>query len=544
MARILPDNWQNLRAGANPQLARKLDTLAGLANLPAGITVHHDAQWLRSEDGRRVAGSVDFALVSAGGSVLLIEQQGGYVVEGSQGPVRRARPLAEIALGLGRSAAVVRADLPGVALDVLLHLPDYRVQDRASIALDAERIHDASAAQSLQDQALSLLAALDGGREDAQRCARANRYFADHLRLTVDIGSQIGSAQRLYARLSGGLTEWARRIRVEPQRIRISATAGSGKTQLALALFADALREGRRPLYVCFNRPLADHFARLVPEGGLVTSYLQLCNSMVRASGVRPDFSEPDAFERIAQVFAAMAVPADFRFDELIVDEGQDFSPAWRDALMRLIPPHGRAWWLEDERQNLYGRERVPLPGWAELSSPINYRSPRQIVEFLNRLGLGDAIEAASPVEGSEISLFVYQGGDELLAQTRRAVTEAIGQGFAREQIVVLSLHGRQRSQIVSRERLGPIALRRFSGNYDTDGNPVFTAGEVLAETVYRFKGQSSPCVILTEIDLPELDEAVWRRIFVGATRSTLKLSLVASGPLAQIFARTLENGL
>jgi hypothetical protein len=50
-----------------------------------------------------------------------------------------------------------------------------------------------------------------------------------------------------------------------------------------------------------------------------------------------------------------------------------------------------------------------------------------------------------------------------------------------------------------------------------------------MTDSVHRFKGQSCPCVILTEIDFEELTENVKSRIFVGATRATIKLILVVS---------------
>jgi hypothetical protein len=46
---------------------------------------------------------------------------------------------------------------------------------------------------------------------------------------------------------------------------------------------------------------------------------------------------------------------------------------------------------------------------------------------------------------------------------------------------------------------------------------------------VHRFKGRAAPCVILTEIDFDTLDDKAIRRLFVGATRATLKLMLVLS---------------
>ena len=70
---------------------------------------------------------------------------------------------------------------------------------------------------------------------------------------------------------------------------------------------------------------------------------------------------------------------------------------------------------------------------------------------------------------------------------------------------------------------------KSFTGKYDLLGSPIFSEGDLLIESVYRFKGQSAPCVVLTEVDFETLDEKALRKIFVGATRATMKLILVVS---------------
>jgi superfamily I DNA and RNA helicase len=88
-------------------------------------------------------------------------------------------------------------------------------------------------------------------------------------------------------------------------------------------------------------------------------------------------------------------------------------------------------------------------------------------------------------------------------------------------------------------DRLGAYTLRRFDGTYDEAGNPVFQEGDILVETVFRFKGQSAPCIILTEIDFETLDERVARRLYVGATRARMQLAMVMSdGAAAKLIAR------
>jgi hypothetical protein len=59
---------------------------------------------------------------------------------------------------------------------------------------------------------------------------------------------------------------------------------------------------------------------------------------------------------------------------------------------------------------------------------------------------------------------------------------------------------------------------------------------------VFRFKGQSSPAVVFTEIDFETLDENAMRRIFVGATRASLKLVMVVSERAAALFLKRLED--
>jgi hypothetical protein len=167
------------------------------------------------------------------------------------------------------------------------------------------------------------------------------------------------------------------------------------------------------------------------------------------------------------------------------------------------------------------------------LHSDTNYRSPRQIVELLATIGATDTpVEAGSPFKGADIEELVYPQGDTeaMLAQTRRAVTLCLGAGFTREDIAIASFRGREKSAILHLDQLSDVhTLKSFTGEYDLFGNPQYRDGGLLAESVYRFKGQSAPAIIFTEIDFEEMDQLVLRKLFVGMTRARLKLVLVLS---------------
>ncbi len=128
-----------------------------------------------------------------------------------------------------------------------------------------------------------------------------------------------------------------------------------------------------------------------------------------------------------------------------------------------------------------------------------------------------------------------YADTEQLAEQNKRAITQCIAQGFKRDMIAVVTFRGREGSKLSVWDRLEPFNLRQFSGNYNLLGNPLFTEGDILVESVYRFKGQAAPCVILTEVDFQELNEISIRKLFVGATRATMKLVMVVSEPSAKL---------
>ena len=558
MARIHPHGWQSL--AVTGAALREIETLRVFeATLPAQYTVHHGVHWTRIEHGCSVYGEIDFIVVAPNGRVLLIEQKSGFLDETETGLVKsygtqkkRIAPQIMRAIdGLMTRFSHARrggmAQASKLSLDYLLYCPDYRVRNPERAGIAPERIVDSTRRDELSRIVMAIVEAAPDAACASE--AEVSRFLSSELALVADVSALIGRAGAWVTRLSGGLAQWAMRLDFTPFRLRIEGTAGSGKTQLALAVLNDAVATQRRALYLCYNRPLADHVARVAPEGIAALTFHGFGDRVMRTHGTVPDFGAPDIYRQLeAAVFDATPDEADL-FDVLIVDEGQDFSPAWRDAAMKFLRPSGRAYWLEDPMQNLYGREPVPLPGWVTLTANVNYRSPRDIIEGLAPLliqgfaknGTGFDVQAASPLAGSDLDITTWDESDAaartraVIDATMRAITKALALGYRKSDIVVLSYTGREHSALLAFDTIGPHALRRFTGAYDLFGNPVYSAGDVLLETIYRFKGQSAPCVIFSEIDFESLDERACRKLFVGATRATTKLMLVMSERAARI---------
>lgn len=541
MARILPDGWRELAVTGAAQ--REIETLALLATgLSDQYTVFHAVHWTNLQQGYAVFGDADFVVVNAGGDLLLIEQKSGFLNETPEGLVTahggRGRNLA-VQLSQTREALQAKIQArPGgqrVRLETLLYCPDYHVKSLPTVGWLAERVVDASRRERL----LPTIQAILPPGETAPVAREVHRVLGDIIRLDNDVSALVGRARTLVTRVSGGLAYWARQLSIDPYRLRVTGTAGSGKTQLALAEYRDTLARGGRPLYVCFNRPLADHFNALVPPGGAVCTFHMLCERLLREHGETPDFSQPAVFSRLVERAAALPVADDARFDTLIVDEGQDFPEDWREQVFRFATPDGRRLWLEDPLQNLYGRPPVALPGWVGLRADANYRSPRPVVRLLQEWLPGHAtIEAVSPFDIDAIDWLVYRDDDEMRQKVKEAIRRCLAGGFRKEDLAIVSFRGRDNSRLLPLAQLGASTLRTFSGHYDLFGQPLYSSGEVLLETVYRFKGQAAPAVIFAEIDFETLDEQARRKLFVGATRAMLKLVLVVSERAARQLSR------
>lgn len=554
MARLLPDA-PTLPAAEAWGLAAEHRTLLRLGKeLPDDFAVFHSVDWTQVHQGRSVFGEIDFIVMHSSGWLLAIEQKEAEV------EVRHRDLVVRYASGGGQESSVttqltrnlngLRNEFarrhPGRRLDVdyLLFLPSTRLAGPLPASIAPERVIDADRADQLVETIRALYEASPPRSDPAAADALTVHEFLSHkVRVTPHIGLLGRSARELTTQLSDGLATWAGRLSLSPWRLRVRGTAGSGKTQLALQELRAARASGVPVLYVCFNRPLADAMRRVAPDPGTVVTFHELARKVLESAGRPPDFSRSDVFDTLAQGFLELAPNLAGTFGTLVIDEGQDMEAAWVQGLLSLARDDARVLWLEDPEQALYRRAPVALPGWATLASPVNYRSPRILVDFINWLRLTDEpIEAGGPVEGFDPLWHVYDEADGPVAATESAIRALREQGFAPDAIAVLSWRGLSKSALAGEggpAMLAGLRVRRPAG-YDAEGNARHTDGELLVETIHRFKGQAADAVVITEIDFEDFDDDARRRLFVGLSRARLHTALVATGRASMLLQERL----
>lgn len=84
--------------------------------------------------------------------------------------------------------------------------------------------------------------------------------------------------------------------------------------------------------------------------------------------------------------------------------------------------------------------------------------------------------------------------------------------------------------------------LNRFTGKFDEGSVPIWRDGEILMESVRRFKGQAAPAVVLTECDMAQPDPVNRRLLFVGLTRARVHLEWVISQASAKMLDQAINS--
>jgi Nuclease-related domain len=189
------------------------------------------------------------------------------------------------------------------------------------------------------------------------------------------------------------------------RRVLVTGGAGSGKTRLASAWARRALGRGDRVLLTCYNDPLGDILVERFPPNDLLA--VGPFYDVVRRLDGMPALEVPaEADGRWWETVAVGHLHSHWpsiteRFDVVIVDEAQDFSPAWLAQLEQLgSPGHGRLMLLADAAQHVFPRGFDPQrldESWTRCELVDNCRNTFDIASILHR-----RLDGAAPLAGPE----------------------------------------------------------------------------------------------------------------------------------------------
>jgi hypothetical protein len=318
------------------------------------------------------------------------------------------------------------------------------------------------------------------------------------------------------------------------QAALFTGPAGSGKTLLAMEAARREAAQGRTGRLLCFNRLLGHRLkADVAGVSGLVTGTLH--QELLRISGARVPEDAGSKFweETLPELAGDVLLEADgVGEDFLIVDEIQDIArPAFLDVLDFLVKgglSRGRLLLFGDfERQAIFetgdGRAllRSRVPGLAAHRLTWNCRNLPRIGHLVNDFsGLDPGYTRfRRQDDGANPSFLPYTSGGDQTTQLAQAVSTLRGEGFALDEITVLSPLSSGSAAQVATDRWLRQVLRAATGD-------VPLPGQVQYCTIHAFKGLESPAVIVTDLDrslVPNFESL----LYTGLTRATDRLIAV-----------------
>jgi hypothetical protein len=349
--------------------------------------------------------------------------------------------------------------------------------------------------------------------------------------------------------------------------VTVTGPAGSGKSVLAAGIAQKWADKGRKVLYVCYNNLLAGQILRDIRERSYgdhieVRTYFDLAKHEAERASSLPS-SPQGKIENWAEMDAIgqrALLAAQPRFDAVVIDEAQDFTRAWIEAVSVLVREEEgvkRRWLFGDPFQalNIDAATSTSEFSTGSIELPYNHRNTLQIHEAASRLRPEGAILESRRTNGLPVSYLPAQE-QYLSARLFEAIHKLVSNGAELSEIVVLTCTTTKSNPLFLqgcvekggiRYQFANPALDPATGDrlgLSADRVPAQPTDTILFDSVQRFKGLDAEFVVLVDPPTPDPEQVMTlRTLYVGMTRARTHLTLVGAGEVIEAVKRFGNKG-
>lgn len=281
-------------------------------------------------------------------------------------------------------------------------------------------------------------------------------------------------------------------------RAVISGGAGTGKTVLAMEEAIRCANAGMRVLLTCYNRPLSEEIGHRLDQWKRVTvaTFHELCFMLANEAGIKVPENQPsdELFKKTYPEILLQALEAmpEQRFDAIIVDEGQDFIPAWISALDVAMKTGGKGLFriFIDSNQSVYGNITIIPENFhlVPIRLTLNIRNTKKIHSIVKDYYIGYAIDSIGP-EGVAVEWILANSNQEIYKKIDEKIYQLISQERMNpSDIAVLVPTENDISEYAYAGRLGGHEIQ-CAGRIKRDA--------IIMDTIRRFKGLERRVVVL-----------------------------------------------
>ena len=293
-------------------------------------------------------------------------------------------------------------------------------------------------------------------------------------------------------------------------RAAIAGGAGTGKTLIALQHAKSLAAQGLRTLLVCYNRALADFLKRQAAGADNLhaMSFHQLCDWRIKAvnasSGkdlmreARSSYPGSDKFDvQMPYALARSTEFDDFRYQAIVVDEGQDFGDEYWMPIEMLLEDEDDSplFIFLDPNQSVYRIASTFPIQEAPFYLTENCRNTKHIHSAAYQYYSGDEVDPPD-IDGVPPQIIEESGIKQQSIKIKALVSHLIvDEKVNSDDIVVLVLDDNKHLYYKALELTGNPNTAKWSFE------SLWNKSTVLVDTAKRFKGLEAGVVILWGIE-------------------------------------------
>lgn len=563
MAHMYPERLPfDVKSRAERDLFRLLQN-----NLPDDYTVIWSKAWTIGrtiDEGKGVQdGEIDFLVLHPLKGILIVEAKGGGVrynersrewfsVDFYEEEHKIKDPFEQVIIGkkylrkhlLEQSTSrLLQIRCQTCSFGQAVIFPDLSEEDARSIAVRAMRDKDiVIGAQGVQENAIKkrIDQVFERCKRDYDRALGINavKEFVDTYASSWYVRPLLINCFKQEKQQLAELTEQQFKLLDWLQyhkRVAIRGFAGSGKTFLAIEKARRLARQGKNVLFTCYNRDLADSLWRQIAkesrtEAALSNIKVYNIHALVKVFcdrlKIRPShnyFGQSEQEFYIDKLVDA-AKRIHWRYDAIIVDEGQDFEDGWWEGLQILLRSKECSFYIfYDDNQNIFSRAtQYPIPP-EHYELYENCRTTKKIHEEIMKYYFkknGSLPDCKGPV-GKEVERFSVSSLSEALAELAKILKRLNKEGIPLQDIVLLTPSSQQKSFYED----GLLIDDQIRLNWNLGNNN--RQNTLTCHSIHKFKGLESDVVILVEMDkalrMPDKDKV----LYVAFSRARLHLMII-----------------
>lgn len=309
----------------------------------------------------------------------------------------------------------------------------------------------------------------------------------------------------------------------EQKHAAIQGGAGTGKTMLALEKARRLSEDGRKVLFLGYNKLLMDSLQKKYKSEMLGVTFTNLDSLLTKAKGSYYfELTGEERENEKVNYLENFEEEETWDFEDIIIDEGQDFSDNQLSKLKEIAILQDSAFYVFYDKNQVI-QQRTSFNWLKSMECQL-------VLTFNCRNTLEIAETSAAPIDLKEVKVkksvestikpnyHNVDNSDELLDYLENRINYYLKNGLTAHDMVILTTKTFEKSWLKNIKKISSIILTSEIGT-----------SNLLFSTTRKFKGLESSVVFLIDIDSTTFSNWENRMVFyVGASRAKNSLEIIS----------------